>query len=208
MNILLVDDERHQLETIQRGMRIHGHQVITAESAEEALEILRKDPETVHLVITDFLMTGMNGLNLLRNIRDNFGDLPVILMTAYGDQNLVVEAMRNKCDDYIDKPFKPKDLMEQVDKIEKKMGKVIPFPGTYQPEAPMEEARVEAPTAAVQAAAVPAEIEAAEDALVGDPLKQIGMGWTIPVFKYLVPAAIVVGVTAVMVFQFVMPFFK
>lgn len=203
MNILLVDDEKYQLETIRRGMKIYGHQVITAESAEEALEILRKEPDTVHLVITDFLMTGMNGLNLLRNIRDNFGDLPVILMTAYGDQNLVVEAMRNKCDDYIDKPFKPKDLLEQVDKIERKMGKVIPFPGAYQPETPVEEVRAEAP---IEMA--PAEVEAVEEALVGDPLKQIGMGWTIPVFKYLIPAAVVIGVTAVMVFQFVMPFFK
>lgn len=168
MNILLVDDEKYQLETIRRGMKIYGHQVITAESAEEALEILRKEPDTVHLVITDFLMTGMNGLNLLRNIRDNFGDLPVILMTAYGDQNLVVEAMRNKCDDYIDKPFKPKDLLEQVDKIERKMGKVIPFPGAYQPETPVEEVRAEAP---IEMA--PAEVEAVEEALVGDPLKQI-----------------------------------
>lgn len=210
MNILLVDDEKYQLETIRRGMRIHGHQVVTAESAEEALEVLKQDPQQIHLVITDFLMTGMNGLNLLRNIRDNFGDLPVILMTAYGDQNLVVEAMRNKCDDYIDKPFKPKDLMEQVDKIEKKMGKLIPFPGTYAPEVE-NEPRVSAEAMAAEDPKVevePVEMETVDEALVGNPLKQIGMAWTVPVFKIIIPAAIAIGATVIMVTQFVMPFFR
>ncbi|MDH7479735.1 MAG: response regulator [Syntrophomonadaceae bacterium] len=202
MNILLVDDEKYQLETIKRGVKIHGHQVITAESAEEALEYLRQRPGEVHLVITDYLMNGMNGLNLLKEIRRSFGSLPVIIMTAYGDQNLVVEAMRNRCDDYIDKPFKPRDLMEQVEKIERKMGQVIPFPGSYLPDG--EEA--EAGEAAL--AGSPAMQPAAGEVPAGDPLRQIGMGWTVPLVRVVFPALLFIGLGAVMFFQFVLPFIR
>jgi len=188
MNILLVDDEKYQLETIKRGMKIHGHTVTTVESAEEALQELRRHPDTIQLVITDYLMTGMNGLNLLKAIRQDFGQLPVIMMTAYGDQNLVVEAMRQRCDDYIDKPFKPKDLLEQVDKIEQKMGRLIPFPGTYQPE--------------------PVPVEAAAPEPEVNPLTAIRMGWTLPVFKFLIPAFLFLALSAIMYFGFVLPLYQ
>lgn len=118
MNILLVDDEQFQLETIRRGIRIHGHHVYMVTSGREALKVLEENPEDISLVITDYFMPDMNGIALTRSIRERYGDLPIILMTAYGDKSLVIEALRNRCDNYIDKPFKPSELVAQIDEIQ------------------------------------------------------------------------------------------
>ncbi|MGI6649409.1 MAG: response regulator [Bacillota bacterium] len=118
MNILIVDDEELQLETIRRGIRIHGHQVHMATSGEEALAYLEEHRDDSTLVITDYFMPEMNGMSLVKTIRERYGDIPVILMTAFGDKSLVIEALRNRCDNYLDKPFKPNELMAQIDEIQ------------------------------------------------------------------------------------------
>jgi CheY-like chemotaxis protein len=118
MNILLVDDEQFQIDTIKRGIRIHGHQVNSARSGEEALAYLEEHPDETTLVITDYFMPGMNGITLIKSIRERYGDLPIILMTAFGDKNLLIEALQNGCDNYLDKPFKPNDIVSQIDEIQ------------------------------------------------------------------------------------------
>lgn len=118
MNILLVDDEQFQIDTIKRGIRIHGHEVYSARSGEEALNYLEANHDNTTLVITDYFMPGMNGIALLKSIRARYGDLPVILMTAFGDKNLLIEALQNGCDNYLDKPFKPNDIVSQIDEIQ------------------------------------------------------------------------------------------
>ena len=118
MNILIVDDEELQLETIRRGIRIHGHQVHLATSGQEALEFLEKHHDDSTLVITDYFMPEMNGISLVKAIRERYGDIPVILMTAFGDKSLAIEALRNRCDNYLDKPFKPNELIAQIDEIQ------------------------------------------------------------------------------------------
>lgn len=117
MQILLVDDEQYQLETLKRGIRTHGHQVFFARNGEEALRHLEKHAD-ISLIITDYLMPGMNGITLVKMIRELYGDIPVILMTAYGDKELVLEALRSRCDDYIDKPFKPSELIALINEVQ------------------------------------------------------------------------------------------
>jgi DNA-binding response OmpR family regulator len=63
-------------------------------------------------------MPGMNGITLIKSIRERYGDLPIILMTAFGDKNLLIEALQNGCDNYLDKPFKPNDIVSQIDEIQ------------------------------------------------------------------------------------------
>lgn len=125
MNILLVDDEQFQIDTIKRGIRIHGHQVFAANSGEEALKYLEENRDESTLVITDYYMPGMNGITLLKSIREQYGDLPVILMTAFGDKNLLIEALQNGCDNYLDKPFKPNDIVTQIDEIQQQRAKRV-----------------------------------------------------------------------------------
>lgn len=116
MNILIVDDEKVQLETLKRGLGSKGHVVAEALSAEEALEYLNKDGNKIDLVLTDYAMPGMNGIELLRKIRESHGNLPVIMMTAYGDKGLVIDALRNRCDSFIEKPFTLDQLVQEIER--------------------------------------------------------------------------------------------
>ncbi len=116
MNILIVDDERDQLESLRRGLRSESHQTVEALNAEAALYALKSSP-SIDLVLTDYSMPGMDGLWLLERIRENYGDLPVILMTAFGDKHLVVQALQNHCNGYLEKPFSLLQLLGEIKKV-------------------------------------------------------------------------------------------
>ncbi len=119
MNILVVDDEIAQLESLARGLRYKGYQALEALSAEEALKHLGNDRNKIDLVLLDYVMPGMNGLELLRIIREKYGFLPVIMMTAYGEKNLAVDALNNRCDGFMEKPFSPDELILEIERAEK-----------------------------------------------------------------------------------------
>ncbi|MBW1697485.1 MAG: response regulator [Deltaproteobacteria bacterium] len=116
MNILVVDDELIQVETISRGLRSKGYHVIPSLSAEEALKKIRRQDPQIDMVITDYSMPGMNGICLLKKIRETHHTLPVIMMTAYGDKKLVIDALRNRCDSFIEKPFTLDQLMRETER--------------------------------------------------------------------------------------------
>lgn len=116
MNILIVDDERDQLESLRRGLRSQRHKTVEAINAAEALAALKTEP-ALDLVLTDYAMPGMDGLMLLEKIRREHHDLPVIMMTAFGDKNLVVRAMQNHCNGYIEKPFTLLQLLREIQKV-------------------------------------------------------------------------------------------
>lgn len=101
--ILVVDDEapmRRILEIILQGM---GHNVRVAADGQEALDLLQASP--ADLVITDLRMPRMDGLTLLRQMREEGMDAPVILITAYGSVETAVEAMKYGASDFIIRPF-------------------------------------------------------------------------------------------------------
>ena len=113
MTILVVDDEKVQLETLKRGLRTRGFQVHTALNGRDALKKL-KNSGKVDLVISDFSMPEMNGVELLEKIRDNFNHIPVIIMTAFGDREIALDAERHGCNGFIDKPFTLDELISEV----------------------------------------------------------------------------------------------
>ncbi|MEM5787304.1 MAG: hybrid sensor histidine kinase/response regulator [Syntrophobacteraceae bacterium] len=116
MNIIVVDDEIDQVETLRRGLRGKGHTVREAQSAQQALNQLQSAGRDIDLVITDYSMPVMNGVELLESIRNNYGDLPVILMTAYGQKDLVVKALHHRCDGFIEKPFTLGELTRVIER--------------------------------------------------------------------------------------------
>ena len=116
VNILVVDDEVVQIETLSRGLKSQGYQVDHALNGKEALKKIQNKLTTVDMVITDYAMPGMNGLSLLKNIRKSKRKLPVIMMTAYGDKEIVIDALRNRCDSFIEKPFTLEQLMEETER--------------------------------------------------------------------------------------------
>lgn len=120
MKIMVVDDEKVQIESIMRGLRNRKFGVVEALNGEEALRHLDDTDNSIDMVLTDYSMPGMNGIELLRRIREKDSALPVIIMTAYGDKDLVIDAMRNECDSFIEKPFTPDLLMKEINRVMQK----------------------------------------------------------------------------------------
>ncbi len=118
MNVLIVDDEKVQIETLRRGLRSKGHKVFSALSVEEALAQLDERRQEIDFVITDYLLDGDDGLSLLRKVREKHGKLPVIMMTAYGEKKVLIDALRNGCNGFLEKPFTLEDLTTELARVQ------------------------------------------------------------------------------------------
>ncbi len=110
--VLIVDDDRNLLEALCVTLRLAGHTALAAADGEAALALLRT--RHVGLVVTDVQMKPMDGLTLLQKIKVLDPALPVLLMTAYGEIEKAVAAMRGGACDYLLKPFEPAILLAQV----------------------------------------------------------------------------------------------
>jgi DNA-binding NtrC family response regulator len=112
--VLVVDDEVHMREYICEALRRRHLEVESAPDGPTALEMLAK--QGVDLVITDVKMPKMNGLTLLKNIKQTYSKTKVIMITAYGTIEDAVTAIRDGAFDYVQKPFAPDELMLRVEK--------------------------------------------------------------------------------------------
>jgi CheY-like chemotaxis protein/predicted regulator of Ras-like GTPase activity (Roadblock/LC7/MglB family) len=101
-----------------------GYAVETAQTAEEALEVLPQIPFS--LVITDLQMPGMDGLELLAQIKRSSPETPVVMITAHGSMDTVIQALRHGVNDFVNKPFKPADLLNIVHRESKSPEAVAP----------------------------------------------------------------------------------
>ena len=112
--ILIVDDEPLNLDLLSQELADLGHVTENAASGADALKKMRGfDPE---LIFLDYQMPGMNGIEVLREIRKQDKNLPVIIITAYGTIERAVEAIKTGADDFITKPFDPEHLAVVVKK--------------------------------------------------------------------------------------------
>ncbi|MFJ5295228.1 sigma-54-dependent transcriptional regulator [Pseudomonas sp. NPDC088368] len=102
-NVLVVDDEPKLCDLLASALSQNGIQVFTAGNGLHALTVLER--EEIDLVISDWRMPGMDGPQLLAEIKQRFPQLPVIVMTAYSTVKNAVQSMRNGAYDYISKPF-------------------------------------------------------------------------------------------------------
>lgn len=110
--ILFVDDERLMHDVLERLLSRHGIQMVGCSDATLALELLEK--ESFDLVLTDFVMPGMDGLDLARHIQEHFSHLRVVMVTANGNVQHAVQAMKAGVVDYIPKPFSTDELIERL----------------------------------------------------------------------------------------------
>ena len=110
--ILVVEDDAALREALTDTLELAGYQAMAAGDAEQALACL--DKTTPGLVLSDVQMPGMDGHALLRTLKTRHPDIPVILMTAYGQIDRAVQAMRDGAADYLAKPFEPDDLLATV----------------------------------------------------------------------------------------------
>src|SRR6476660_9784846 len=112
--ILIVDDEPFNLDLLEQELSDLSYAVVRAETGAAALTQI--DKVAPDLVLLDYLMPGMNGIEVLQTIRKTQNDLPIVMITAYGTIDLAVEAIKAGADDFITKPFDPEHLALVVNK--------------------------------------------------------------------------------------------
>lgn len=117
--ILVVDDSPDTREVLQRNLETEGYRVLTADGAERAIGILDDSP--VDLVITDVRMPGIDGLDLLRHIRENVREVEVLVITGFPTVEGAVRAMRIGAEGYLTKPFTGEELFAAVNLAMDKM---------------------------------------------------------------------------------------
>ena len=114
-NLLIVDDEKNIRQTVGRFLESCKYTVATADSGRQALELMSKCGE-FDLVLSDWQMAEMNGLELLKTIKEKSPDTVVILMTAYGTISNAVAAMKAGAHDYFTKPFSLDQVQHAVER--------------------------------------------------------------------------------------------
>jgi DNA-binding response OmpR family regulator len=110
--ILYADDEPDFVRLVTIFLKPAGYEILPAADGKEALELLGKNPDT-GLVILDVMMPGMDGWTACKMIR-GFSKVPVLMLTALGDESSEVKGLENGADDYISKPFSKKMLLSHV----------------------------------------------------------------------------------------------
>jgi len=110
--VLIVDDERSNLESLERTFAREGWRVALADSGQAALEVVRRDRPDV--VVTDLMMPGMGGGELLRAVKAIAPEIEVVLMTAFGTVEGAVAAMKDGAYDFITKPVKRHAIVKSV----------------------------------------------------------------------------------------------
>lgn len=107
--ILLIEDDISFCKLLERFLLKKAYDVTIAFSAEEARLAIKK--ESFDLILTDLRLPDSDGIGLMKEIKDSYPDIPVILMTGYSDVNTAVKAIKNGAADYISKPFNPDEVL-------------------------------------------------------------------------------------------------
>jgi len=116
-SLLIVDDDPYVLESTSSLLKEFGYFVFTCHNASEAMEKIRKT--TVDAVLTDIKMPGVTGIDLLQHIHTYNQQIPVILMTAFAELDIAVDAIKRGAFDFITKPYNPDYLIHSVEKAVK-----------------------------------------------------------------------------------------
>ena len=112
--ILVVDDEENMLRLFKKVLGRSGYDVLTATTGTEALRLLREQP--IDIIISDLVMPILNGLELLKEVKTYYPDIPFIVLTAYGTIKSAVEAIKSGAFDYLTKPFQKDEIVMTLER--------------------------------------------------------------------------------------------
>lgn len=118
--ILVVDDDPAIVRLVSSKLDLSGYRVMTATSGGDALDRIAQDG-LPHLAIVDLNMPGIDGFEFCRIVQQ-FADLPVILLTAVDQEEVVIQGIEHFAEDYVTKPFSPRELMARVGRVLRRMG--------------------------------------------------------------------------------------
>ena len=113
LKVLIVDDDPNTLAQLARAFRMEGLEAVVAESAETALQRLRENG--VDAVVSDVVMPGTSGLELLEAIRRERPDLPVVMISGQATIEIAVRATRSGAIDFLEKPVSAQKLLVTVE---------------------------------------------------------------------------------------------
>ncbi len=122
-SILIVEDEAHTRLSVGIILKRAGYKVYSVGDGVQALELLERkisEEESCDLILSDIQMPEMSGLELIRAMKQKNITIPVIVFTGFGDKATVIELLREGVEEYLDKPFNEKDLLNRVSSVLRK----------------------------------------------------------------------------------------
>jgi DNA-binding response OmpR family regulator len=122
-SVLVVDDDLTVRDVVRRYLERAGHQVTLADNGEDALA--RIAGHEVDLVVLDLMLPGMDGLEVCRRLREDSA-IPVVMLTALGEEENRIAGLQLGADDYVTKPFSPRELALRVTSVLRRTGAVRP----------------------------------------------------------------------------------
>ena len=117
--ILIVDDESRMRKLIKDFLVAKGYSILEAEDGEKALEVFEENKEKIQLILLDVMMPKLDGWSVLREVRET-SKVPIIMLTARGEERDELFGFELGVDEYISKPFSPKILVARVEAILKR----------------------------------------------------------------------------------------
>jgi DNA-binding NtrC family response regulator len=126
MKILVVDDDAIVIKSCKRILEAEGFEVLTVPSADEALEIIRK--YDFDLLLLDVKMPKHDGMFLMREIKKDLPDAPIIVMSGYPTPETIADVLKLGATQFIPKPFKPDELVKLIRQVIQKVPSKKSFP--------------------------------------------------------------------------------
>ncbi len=117
LKVLILDDESRITEKLKYHLEKRSFKVYTANTPKEGLSVLEEERPGV--LILDVMLPGMNGLDILEKVKVEYPNLEIIMISGYGDMDMVIQAMRKGASDFIRKPFQIMDIQLAIERTEK-----------------------------------------------------------------------------------------
>lgn len=122
--ILVVDDDMRLRALLDRYLASQDYQVRTAGNSEQMDRLLER--ENFHLMVLDLMLPGENGLTICRRLREQNNPIPIIMLTAKGDEDDRILGLESGADDYLPKPFNPRELLARIKAVMRRQAQHIP----------------------------------------------------------------------------------
>ncbi|GHB01998.1 two-component system response regulator OmpR [Shewanella indica] len=130
--ILVVDDDMRLRALLERYLMEQGYQVRSAANAEQMDRLLER--ENFHLLVLDLMLPGEDGLSICRRLRQQGNPLPIVMLTAKGDEVDRIIGLELGADDYLPKPFNPRELLARIKAVMRRQVQEIPGAPSLQEE--------------------------------------------------------------------------
>jgi len=124
MKILVCEDEEILLTSLEFRLKKQGFELLLAADGKEALELVKS--ESPDLIVADIMMPNVTGLEVISYVRKKMkSDIPIIIMSALGNDEMILEAFEKGATDFISKPFKPSELVVRIKTIFQSMAVAV-----------------------------------------------------------------------------------